>query len=31
VLVRGLDRLVGPDDGRGAAALRRPRAEDLFR
>jgi coenzyme F420-0:L-glutamate ligase/coenzyme F420-1:gamma-L-glutamate ligase len=31
VLVRGLDRLVRLDDGPGAAALRRPRAEDLFR
>jgi coenzyme F420-0:L-glutamate ligase / coenzyme F420-1:gamma-L-glutamate ligase len=31
VLVRGLDRLVREDDGPGAAALRRPREEDLFR
>jgi coenzyme F420-0:L-glutamate ligase/coenzyme F420-1:gamma-L-glutamate ligase len=31
VLVRGLARLVTPDDGPGAAALRRPRGEDLFR
>lgn len=31
VLVRGLDRLVTPDDGPGAAALRRPRLDDLFR
>jgi coenzyme F420-0:L-glutamate ligase / coenzyme F420-1:gamma-L-glutamate ligase len=31
VLVRGLERLVTPDDGAGAAALRRPRADDLFR
>jgi coenzyme F420-0:L-glutamate ligase/coenzyme F420-1:gamma-L-glutamate ligase len=31
VLVRGLGRFVTPDDGPGAAALRRPRAEDLFR
>jgi coenzyme F420-0:L-glutamate ligase/coenzyme F420-1:gamma-L-glutamate ligase len=31
VLIRGLDRLVRPDDGPGAASLRRPRAEDLFR
>jgi coenzyme F420-0:L-glutamate ligase / coenzyme F420-1:gamma-L-glutamate ligase len=31
VLVRGLDRLVTPDDGPGALALRRPREEDLFR
>jgi coenzyme F420-0:L-glutamate ligase/coenzyme F420-1:gamma-L-glutamate ligase len=31
VLVRGLARLVAPDDGPGAAALRRPRDEDLFR
>jgi coenzyme F420-0:L-glutamate ligase / coenzyme F420-1:gamma-L-glutamate ligase len=31
VLVRGLGRLVTPDDGPGAAALRRPPAEDLFR
>jgi coenzyme F420-0:L-glutamate ligase/coenzyme F420-1:gamma-L-glutamate ligase len=30
VLVRGLERFVIPDDGPGAAALRRPRAEDLF-
>ena len=31
VLLRGLDRFVTPDDGPGAAALRRPPAEDLFR
>jgi coenzyme F420-0:L-glutamate ligase / coenzyme F420-1:gamma-L-glutamate ligase len=31
VLVRGLGRLVTEDDGPGAAALRRPPAEDLFR
>jgi coenzyme F420-0:L-glutamate ligase / coenzyme F420-1:gamma-L-glutamate ligase len=31
VLVRGLSRLVTPDDGPGAAALRRPAADDLFR
>jgi coenzyme F420-0:L-glutamate ligase/coenzyme F420-1:gamma-L-glutamate ligase len=31
VLVRGLERLVTPDDGPGAAALRRARDEDLFR
>ncbi len=30
-IVRGLDRYVSPDDGPGAAALRRPRSEDLFR
>jgi len=30
-LVRGLDRFVGDADGPGAAALRRPRDEDLFR
>jgi len=30
-LVRGLDRHVTPDDGPGAAALRRPPSEDLFR
>jgi coenzyme F420-0:L-glutamate ligase/coenzyme F420-1:gamma-L-glutamate ligase len=30
-LARGLDRYVTADDGPGAAALRRPRAEDLFR
>jgi coenzyme F420-0:L-glutamate ligase/coenzyme F420-1:gamma-L-glutamate ligase len=30
-VVRGLDRYVGPEDGPGAAALRRPRDEDLFR
>ena len=30
-IVRGLDRHVGAEDGPGAAALRRPRAEDLFR
>jgi coenzyme F420-0:L-glutamate ligase/coenzyme F420-1:gamma-L-glutamate ligase len=31
VLVRGLDRFVTADDGPGAAALRRPAADDLFR
>jgi coenzyme F420-0:L-glutamate ligase / coenzyme F420-1:gamma-L-glutamate ligase len=31
VLVRGLSRFVTADDGPGAAALRRPPAEDLFR
>jgi coenzyme F420-0:L-glutamate ligase / coenzyme F420-1:gamma-L-glutamate ligase len=31
VIVRGLDRHVTADDGPGAAALRRPRDEDLFR
>jgi coenzyme F420-0:L-glutamate ligase / coenzyme F420-1:gamma-L-glutamate ligase len=31
VLVRGLDRFVLPDDGPGAATLRRTHAEDLFR
>jgi coenzyme F420-0:L-glutamate ligase/coenzyme F420-1:gamma-L-glutamate ligase len=31
VVVRGLERFVGEDDGPGAAALRRPRDEDLFR
>jgi coenzyme F420-0:L-glutamate ligase/coenzyme F420-1:gamma-L-glutamate ligase len=31
VLVRGLDRFVTPDDGPGAAALRRPADQDLFR
>jgi coenzyme F420-0:L-glutamate ligase/coenzyme F420-1:gamma-L-glutamate ligase len=31
VLVRGLDHLVTRDDGPGAAALRRPPEEDLFR
>ncbi|HEV7614825.1 MAG TPA: coenzyme F420-0:L-glutamate ligase [Solirubrobacterales bacterium] len=30
-IVRGLGRHVGADDGPGAAALRRPRDEDLFR
>jgi coenzyme F420-0:L-glutamate ligase / coenzyme F420-1:gamma-L-glutamate ligase len=30
-IVRGLGRFVGEDDGPGAAALRRPAAEDLFR
>ena len=30
-IVRGLDRYVSADDGPGAAALRRPPAEDLFR
>jgi coenzyme F420-0:L-glutamate ligase / coenzyme F420-1:gamma-L-glutamate ligase len=31
VLVRGLERFVTDEDGPGAAALRRPRGEDLFR
>jgi coenzyme F420-0:L-glutamate ligase/coenzyme F420-1:gamma-L-glutamate ligase len=31
VLVRGADRFVRPDDGPGAAVVRRSRAEDLFR
>jgi coenzyme F420-0:L-glutamate ligase/coenzyme F420-1:gamma-L-glutamate ligase len=31
VLVRGLERYVIPDDGPGAAVLRRPREQDLFR
>jgi coenzyme F420-0:L-glutamate ligase / coenzyme F420-1:gamma-L-glutamate ligase len=31
VLVRGLERYVTADDGPGAAALRRPREQDLFR
>jgi coenzyme F420-0:L-glutamate ligase / coenzyme F420-1:gamma-L-glutamate ligase len=31
VLLRGLDRFVTADDGPGAAALRRPRDQDLFR
>ena len=31
VIVRGLDRHVTAEDGPGAAALRRPRDEDLFR
>ncbi len=31
VLVRGLERFVTRDDGPGAAALRRPRTDDLFR
>jgi coenzyme F420-0:L-glutamate ligase / coenzyme F420-1:gamma-L-glutamate ligase len=31
VLVRGLERLVTPEDGPGAASLRRPLEEDLFR
>jgi len=31
VLLRGLDRFVTPGDGPGAASLRRPRADDLFR
>jgi coenzyme F420-0:L-glutamate ligase / coenzyme F420-1:gamma-L-glutamate ligase len=31
VIVRGLGRFVTPEDGPGAAALRRPRDEDLFR
>lgn len=31
VLVRGLERFVTPDDGPGAAPLRRPKPDDLFR
>ena len=31
VLVRGLERYVSADDGPGAAALRRPSEQDLFR
>lgn len=31
IIVRGLGHFVTPDDGPGAAALRRPRNEDLFR
>jgi coenzyme F420-0:L-glutamate ligase / coenzyme F420-1:gamma-L-glutamate ligase len=31
VLVRGLDRFVTREDGPGAASLRRPREQDLFR
>jgi coenzyme F420-0:L-glutamate ligase/coenzyme F420-1:gamma-L-glutamate ligase len=31
VLLRGLERFVTPEDGPGAAALRRPRPDDLFR
>jgi coenzyme F420-0:L-glutamate ligase / coenzyme F420-1:gamma-L-glutamate ligase len=31
VVVRGLERLVTEEDGPGAAALRRPREDDLFR
>jgi coenzyme F420-0:L-glutamate ligase / coenzyme F420-1:gamma-L-glutamate ligase len=31
VLIRGLDRFVTAEDGPGAAALRRPAVEDLFR
>ena len=31
VVIGGLARYVGDDDGPGAAALRRPREEDLFR
>lgn len=31
VIVRGLDRFVTAEDGPGAQALRRPRADDLFR
>jgi len=31
VILRGLDRFVTAEDGPGAAALRRPRSEDLFR
>jgi coenzyme F420-0:L-glutamate ligase/coenzyme F420-1:gamma-L-glutamate ligase len=30
-IVRGLERYVTPDDGPGAATLRRPKSEDLFR
>jgi coenzyme F420-0:L-glutamate ligase/coenzyme F420-1:gamma-L-glutamate ligase len=30
-IVSGLDRYVSAGDGPGAAALRRPRGEDLFR
>jgi hypothetical protein len=30
VVVRGLERFVTAEDGPGAAALVRPRAEDLF-
>ncbi|HEX6228732.1 MAG TPA: coenzyme F420-0:L-glutamate ligase, partial [Solirubrobacterales bacterium] len=30
-IVRGLDRFVTAEDGPGAAVLRRPRADDLFR
>jgi coenzyme F420-0:L-glutamate ligase / coenzyme F420-1:gamma-L-glutamate ligase len=30
-IVRGLDRFVGAEDGPGAATLRRPRSQDLFR
>jgi coenzyme F420-0:L-glutamate ligase / coenzyme F420-1:gamma-L-glutamate ligase len=30
-VIRGLDRFVTPEDGPGAAALRRPTVEDLFR
>jgi coenzyme F420-0:L-glutamate ligase/coenzyme F420-1:gamma-L-glutamate ligase len=31
VVVRGLERYVGAEDGPGATALRRPPEEDLFR
>jgi coenzyme F420-0:L-glutamate ligase/coenzyme F420-1:gamma-L-glutamate ligase len=31
VLVRGLARFVTPEDGAGAAVLRRPKPDDLFR
>ena len=31
VVIRGLERYVTPEDGPGAAALRRPREQDLFR
>jgi coenzyme F420-0:L-glutamate ligase/coenzyme F420-1:gamma-L-glutamate ligase len=31
VVVRGLERFLLPDDGPGAAVLRRPREQDLFR
>jgi coenzyme F420-0:L-glutamate ligase/coenzyme F420-1:gamma-L-glutamate ligase len=30
-IIRGLDRFVTTDDGPGAATLRRPQDEDLFR
>ena len=30
-VIGGLSRYIGEEDGPGAAALRRPRAEDLFR
>jgi coenzyme F420-0:L-glutamate ligase/coenzyme F420-1:gamma-L-glutamate ligase len=31
VLVRGLERFVTPEHGPGAATIRRPRPDDLFR